>query len=138
MVADVTQPTKGFQEPILEATKGFMGLDKDDNSFNVELETFIGGAIGELEMQGVVVKENFDLSESWIVVFPELLKMHSTLHMVREYIALYTKIGFDPPLPKTLDMMEKRLARLDYLIQAAMSTLHKEDEKDEQRSVSNP
>ena len=62
MVADVTQPTKGFQEPILEAAKGFMGLDKDDNSFNVELETCIGGAIGELEMQGVGVKENFDRS----------------------------------------------------------------------------
>jgi hypothetical protein len=138
MVADAIQPTKGFQEPIIATTKGYMGLDKDDNSFNTELETLIGGAIGELVMQGVVVKEDFDLSESWIVVFPELLKMHSTLHMVREYIALYTKIGFDPPLPKTLAMMEKRLDRLDYLLQAAMSKLHEEDGTDGQQPTSNP
>lgn len=116
------------EESILKTIRNYIGLDKEDNSFDGELLTYINLSISELHQAG--------LSSYVYVSGPEqtwssLLRETTTelyneiLGSVISYIGLKVKILFDPPAPNTQNIMKSVTEECIWRISVAY-TRHKD------------
>ena len=83
-----------MEDRILVSTKQILGLDANDDPFDLEIITFINSALSTLEQLGLTVTYIEDSAATWsdLNINPEVLAM------VRAYILLKTRMAFDPPV----------------------------------------
>lgn len=102
-----------MEPSVLIATKQILGLDGDDDGFDLDILTHINTAFSVLHQLGVVSTPVVidDVQDSWedLDLEPEVLSM------VRSYIFLKTQFLWDPPTTSFLiKAREDQIAELEY------------------------
>lgn len=85
-----------MEQSILTSTKKILGLDADYTAFDLDVITHINGAFSILNQLGVGPEDSFSIvddSSQW----SDYGVPYNQLHLVKTYIFLKVKIGFDPP-----------------------------------------
>ena len=102
------------ENSILTEIKDGLGLDKEDDGFDVELLFLINSAISMIRQRGVGTDHTVNAESEWNVIFPD--GNAELMGMVKEFVRLHTKIIFDPPAPSTLRVMEEVKSELIWRI----------------------
>ena len=102
------------ESSILTEIKDGLGLDKEDDGFDVELLFLVNSAISMIRQRGVGADHAVDASSKWDSIFPD--GSAELMGMVKEFVRLHTKIIFDPPAPSTLKVMEEVKSELIWRI----------------------
>lgn len=102
---------------ILTHIKEAIGLSDDDDSFDIDILTHINASIGDLNQNGVGNIIDVDSETTWRELQnPNQEEGNQYFKMVPSYIALSTKVIFDPPPPSSVQQyvtsIEKILWRL--------------------------
>lgn len=103
--------TLNINNSILQEVRTAVGLAHDTVDYDTELLMHINGAIGKLNQNGVgnfLVVENED--QKWIdLQDPLQVEGNKYFQMVQLFIALSTRILFDPPPPSTVQMYQSNI-----------------------------
>lgn len=88
-----------MENSILDSTKKILGLDKEYLAFDLDIITYINAAFANLTQLGVGPSGGFTIDDSEATWDSYTV---SALHpeqksMVKTYVALYTRMRFDPP-----------------------------------------
>ena len=102
------------ESSILTEIKDGLGLDKEDDGFDVELTFLINSAISMIRQRGVGVDHTVNADSKWSDIFQD--GSAELMGMVKEFVRLQTKIIFDPPAPSTLKVMEEVKSELIWRI----------------------
>lgn len=102
------------ESSILTEIKDGLGLDKEDDGFDVELTFLINSAISMIRQRGVGVDHIVNTDSIWSDIFQD--GSAELMGMVKEFVRLHTKIIFDPPAPSTLKVMEEVKSELIWRI----------------------
>lgn len=110
-------------ESILNTIKQMLGPNEDVTAFDTDIIFFINSAFSELNQMGVGPEDGFsieDLAALWDDFIPNEDKRYG---MVKEYIYLSVKLGFDPPTNSSvLTSMERRKDRLEWRLYTLSQT----------------
>lgn len=113
---------------LLDHVKKFLGIPEMspgelDTSYDSELQVYINSAIDELRAIGALGREP--------VVTVDDLKRNTSNDigddLINEFIMLKVKIVFDPPQPRTIDVLSEQIERLKWYIQVFKDKSRKED-----------
>lgn len=102
-----------MEASILVSTKEILGLDADDDAFDLDIITHINTAFSVLYQMGVVSSAVTitDVQNTW----ESLNLADEILNMVRSYIFLKTQYIWDPPTTGFLiKAREDQIAELEY------------------------
>ena len=105
-----------MEASILVSTKEILGLDADDDAFDLDIITHINTAFSVLYQMGVVSSAVTitDVQNTW----ESLNLADEILNMVRSYIFLKTQYIWDPPTTGFLiKAREDQIAELEYRMQ---------------------
>jgi len=102
-----------MESSILIATKEILGLDSDDDAFDLDIVTHINTSLSVLFRMGVLLepKSIQDMAAKWdsLDLEPEIL------NMARSYIFLKTQFLWDPPTTSFLiKARQDQIAELEY------------------------
>jgi len=93
-----------LDESILKHIKEAIGLSDEDKSFDTEVLTHINGSIGDLNQNGVGNPIDVDKNTTWRdLQNPQQKAGNVYFKMIPQYIALNTKVLFDPPPPSSVE-----------------------------------
>lgn len=110
-----------MEDSILNATKEILGLDADDDAFDLDIITHINTALSVLYQMGVqsepVVIEDREATWEALGLAPEILSL------ARSYMFLKTQFLWDPPTTSFLiKARQDQIGELEYRM-----TLYAED-----------
>lgn len=97
-------------ESILTNTKKMLGLEADDDSFDLDVITHINGVFSTLNDFGVGPADGFmitDATETW----DTYLGAEVNLNNVKQYMYLKVRLAFDPPSTSYLITALQELAK---------------------------
>ena len=110
-------------DSILNTIKKLLGIDADDDSFDVDITIGINAAIFSLSQMGIgpangfIVKSTADNWTDYIV--------DNTINLegVKNYIYLKTKLTFDPPTISTvIESINNTLKEIEWRMMLAVET----------------
>lgn len=106
-----------LDQTILAHIKEAIGLSDEDVSFDTDILTHINSSIGDLNQNGIGNIIDVNEETTWRELQnPEQEKGNEYFKMIPSYIALNTKILFDPPPPSSVEQyansIQKTLWRL--------------------------
>ena len=120
-------------ESILNTIKQMLGPNEDVTAFDTDIIFLINSTFSELDQIGVGPEGGFsieDASTIWDEFIPNEDKRFA---MVKEYIYLSVKLGFDPPTNSSvLASMERRKDRLEWRLYT-LSQTKSDDENDTEK-----
>lgn len=110
-----------LENSILEDIRLAMGLAKTDPSFDTDLLMHINAAIGKLNQNGVgkelVVIDTDDIWDD--LQDPTQADSNNSFKMVPLFIALSTKLLFDPPPPSSVQLHQSSIEQLLWRLKMA-------------------
>ena len=108
---------------ILNTIKKLLGIDSDDDSFDVDIMAIVNSIIPALSQMGVGPKNGF------IITSPEdewedyIKDSDINLEGVKTYLYLRTKLIFDPPSNSTvIESFNKSISELEWRMMLAVET----------------
>lgn len=110
-------------DSILDTIKKLIGIDSEDDSFDVDILTAINSTIPALSQMGIGPKNGYIVSSrdnTWTDYIPN----HTiNLEGVKTYIYLKTKMIFDPPANSTtIEAFNKVMSELEWRMMLAVET----------------
>lgn len=104
-----------IQGSILQSIRSMVGLDVLDNSFDTELTMHINSALATLNQNGVGLIVSVTGHETAWDDFKDPLQIdgNEMFESVKTYVALKTKVLFDPPPPSSVSYF---IASIDELL----------------------
>lgn len=112
-----------IMDSILNNVKKLLGIDSDDDSFDVDVMTIINSTILSLAQMGIGPSNGFivtSIENEWTdwIVTPTI-----NLEGVKTYLYLKTKLIFDPPTNSTvIEAFNKSLSELEWRMMLAVET----------------
>lgn len=110
-------------DSILNNVKKLLGIDSDDDSFDVDVMTMINSTIPTLAQMGIGPSNGFivtSIDSKWTdwITTPTI-----NLEGVKTYLYLKIKLMFDPPTNSTvIDAFNKSLSELEWRMMLAVET----------------
>lgn len=102
-----------MNESILNSVKKIIGLDAAYDAFDVDIIIHINSVLMILNQLGVGVK-GFSITgpnETWT----DFLGESSQLHMVKSYVAMKTRLVFDPPTNGTImEALKQSISEMEW------------------------
>ena len=110
-------------ESILNNIKKLLGIDSEDDSFDVDIKAMINSTIPSLAQMGIGPPNGFivtSIDDKWTDwINPTTINLEG----VKTYLYLKTKLVFDPPTNSTvIDAFNKNLAELEWRMMLAVET----------------
>lgn len=109
-----------YEESILESVRSQVVGTKDNKEFDDELIPFINSSIGELNQNGIgkllIVNSS---TQTWEDLESSEQKGNDFFKMVPLFIALNTKILFDPPPPSNVEHYASKVKELLWRLKIA-------------------
>lgn len=90
-----------MEESILITIKKMLGIDEEDDSFDVDIITHINSVFSTLRQLGFGPSEGFSIEDE-VAVWDDYLESIVYLNSIKTYIYLKVKKLFDPPQNSTL------------------------------------
>lgn len=112
-----------IMDSILNNVKKLLGIDSDDDSFDVDVMTIINSTILSLAQMGIGPSNGFivtSIENEWTdwIVTPTI-----NLEGIKTYLYLKTKLIFDPPTNSTvIEAFNKSLSELEWRMMLAVET----------------
>jgi hypothetical protein len=108
---------------ILDSVKKNLGFDPEYQAFDLDILTHINSAFGDLQQMGVGADTGFVISDNTIV-WDQYVTDLSIQSLIRLYICMKTKLGFDPPVTSfAIDAVQKQIEELGFRINLAAEHL---------------
>ena len=110
-------------DSILNTIKKLLGIDSDDNSFDIDIMAIVNSIIPSLSQMGIGPKNGFIIMSSddkWLDYIED-----DTINLegVKTYLYLKTKLIFDPPINSTvIESFNKILSELEWRMMLAIET----------------
>ena len=103
-----------METSILNTVKRMLGLDVEDDTFDLDVTVLINSAFMSLQQIGIGPSEGFSISsaeDSW----QDFMSDDKLYQGVREYIYLKVRTVFDPPTSSSVaDAMKKNIDELEW------------------------
>lgn len=107
-------------DSILDTVKKALGLDSTDTSFDLDVTMFINSAFGALKQLGVGSDTGFMVSDN-TTLWSQYISGLAYLGMVKNYVYMFVKLAFDPPLTSFgIAAVEKLVEELGWRINHAV------------------
>lgn len=112
-----------MDESILNTIKKLLGLDKDDDSFDLDVMIHINSIIPSLSQLGIGPKNGLIITSATQLWSEYIDSSVVNLEAVKTYIYLKTKLIFDPPTNSTtIEAINKNLSELEWRMMLAVET----------------
>lgn len=109
-------------DSILNSIKKLLGIPVDQEHFDTDVIMYINSAFSKLWELGVGPKEAFRITDD-LDVWETFTQESSIYENVKEYVYLYTKLIFDPPLSSSvLTAYDNRLKELEWRLSTKAET----------------
>lgn len=110
-----------LENSILEDIRLAMGLSKTTSDFDTDLLMHVNAAIGKLNQNGVGAElVVFDTDATWDdLQDPMQADSNNSFKMVPLFIALSTKLLFDPPPPSSVQLHQSNIDQLLWRLKMA-------------------
>ena len=109
-------------DSILNTIKKLLGIDSENDSFDIDIMVIINSIIPSLSQIGVGPANGFIVKSSedkWLDYINNTINLES----VKTYIYLRTKLIFDPPGNSTLiESLNKNISELEWRMMLAVET----------------
>lgn len=103
-----------MEPSILKTIKRMLGLEPDDDTFDVDIIVLINAAFMSLQQLGVGLDEGFSISSA-NELWSDFMADDRLYQGVREYIYLKVRTVFDPPASSSVaDALKKNLDELEW------------------------
>lgn len=103
-----------MEPSILKTVKRMLGLDPEDETFDVDILVLINAAFMSLQQLGVGPAEGFSVT-SVNELWSDFMADDRLYQGVREYIYLKVRLVFDPPSSSSVaDALKKNLDELEW------------------------
>lgn len=103
-------------DSILTSIKKLLGITEEYEHFDPDIVMHINSVFSILTQLGVGPKEGFRI-ENASMTWAEFLNDDSRLEMVKTYMYLKVKLGFDPPLSSAaIDAINRQISELEWRI----------------------
>jgi hypothetical protein len=100
-----------METSILRSTKKVLGIEPDDNSFDVDIIIFINSALSTIKTLGLGQVHVIDDSAEWEDIVPD----EALLGLIRAIVYLRTRMLFDPPITSyTQQAMNHQIEELEW------------------------
>lgn len=110
-------------DSILNTIKKLLGIDIDDDSFDVDIIVNINSAIFSLSQMGIGPKDGFivtSIDQKWSDYIDSNIK---NVEGVKNYLYLKTKMIFDPPTSSTvIEAFNNSIKELEWRMMLAVET----------------
>lgn len=98
-----------MENSILKSTKKILGIGPTDDSFDLDVLTFINTALSDLDQIGLMPEGGL-VVESEEIEWLALNLPYKEMNMVRTYVYLKVRLLFDPPATSfAIDAMKQQL-----------------------------
>lgn len=109
---------------ILTTTKKILGITEDDESFDVDVLTFINTVFADLSQLGVGPENGFAIEDK-TVMWATYLGDDLNMNQVPTYMYFRTRLMFDPPATQAaINAMQAQVDKLEFRL-----SVHSEGEK---------
>lgn len=110
-------------ESILNTIKKLLGIDSDDDSFDVDIMAIVNSIIPVLSQMGVGPKNGFIITSTEDKWEDYIKDSDINLEGVKTYLYLRTKLIFDPPSNSTvIESFNKSISELEWRMMLAVET----------------
>jgi hypothetical protein len=110
-------------ESILNTIKKLLGIDSEDDSFDVDVMAIINSTIPALSQMGIGPANGFIVTSADNTWNEYIGNSTINLEGVKTYLYLKTKLIFDPPTNSTvIDAFNKNLNELEWRMMLAVET----------------
>lgn len=114
-------------DSILNTIKKLLGIDSEDDSFDIDIIAIINSIIPSLSQMGIGPRNGFIVSSA-DNTWDEYLTSDVNLEGVKTYIFLKTKLIFDPPSSSTvIESFNNTLKELEWRMMLAVETNNLEE-----------
>lgn len=108
-----------MEQSILKSTKKILGVSLDDESFDLDIITYINTAFSTLTDLGVGSGEGFVIEDDTSVWEDFLAEQPIELSKIKTCIGLQVRLLFDPPTTSyLLDVLQKQLLEQQWRLNA--------------------
>lgn len=113
-------PTEQIEGSILHDLKQLMGMEWDDNTFDLDLKLSANAIFLDLQQIGVGPKDGFEI-EDHTTMWDAYLANDKNLNAVKSYMHLRLRLILDPPANGFLvTSLEKQIEKLEWRLQVKM------------------
>jgi hypothetical protein len=103
-----------MEPSILKTIKRMLGLDPEDETFDVDILVLINAALMSLQQLGVGPAEGFSVTSA-NELWSDFMTDDRLYQGIREYIYLKVRLVFDPPSSSSVaDALKKNLDELEW------------------------
>lgn len=117
-----------MEQSILKSTKKILGVNPDDDSFDLDIATHINSAFSNLHDLGVGSPLGFTIEDdtaNWNDIFEKPEEQKTMLAYMRTYVFLKVRMLFDPPGTSfLLEAFNKQIQEIEWRI-----SVKREEEK---------
>jgi hypothetical protein len=100
-----------METSILRSTKKVLGIDPDDNTFDIDIIIFINSALSTIKTLGLGQIQVTDDSAEW----EDIVSDEDLLGLIRAIVYLRTRMLFDPPTTSyTQQAMTHQIEELEW------------------------
>ena len=110
-------------DSILTSTKKGLGIIESDESFDVDIITFINAAFGTLFQLGVGPQDDTFMIEDKTATWAHFMGDNKNINAVKAFMVLRVRIDFDPPQSgPAMESIRKSLAEYEFRLNVATDT----------------
>lgn len=111
-------------DSILTTIKKMVGIDKEDEEFDLEIITHINSVFMDLNQIGVGPSEGFYIEDD-SAIWDDFIAERGTLEAVRSYIYLRVKLLFDSNTlsSSVIESMNRQIDKLEWRLKEAAELL---------------
>lgn len=108
---------------VLDDIKKLLGIDSEDDSFDIDISIMINSAILALSQIGIGPKEGYTVTSKEDKWSDYLENTTTDVNNVKNYIYLKTRLIFDPPSNSTvIESFNKNLQELEWRMMLNVET----------------
>jgi hypothetical protein len=102
-----------METSILRDTKKILGIHPDDDTFDLDIITFINSALSTIQTEGVGQEGFFIVDDS--ATWDEITENESQISLIRTIVYLRARLLFDPPPTSFIQSaMAKQIEELEW------------------------
>lgn len=103
-----------MEQSILKSVKKILGVAADDESFDLDILTFINSAFSTLHQLGIGPNDGFMIEDD-TAVWDDFIGTDPLRSQVKTYVYLKTRVSFDPPTTSyAIGAIEKQIEELEW------------------------
>jgi hypothetical protein len=104
------------KDSILNKTKALLGVELDDDSFDIEIITLINSVFADLVLLGIGPDEGYMIEDS-TTPWSDYLENKLYLNQVKSYMYLRVRMLFDPPATSfALDSTKEQINKYEFML----------------------